>query len=356
MTHLVPALGTLRDRLATAGRSLLPPPDRGQRGEPSRGWFERVFVPAIVMVWAVGEPVIGVGRVLDGPHRPAAAVAAVVAGTCSVPLYLWLLVPAARARRPRHLGWLIAVFTAVNLAAFVVIGAWWFGAGVWLAVLAAVYLPLRWSVPTVAALAAAPAAMAMAGRDMAQSVYYAHDIPLSALMMGLLIWIARAAARLQTRRRELADSAVIAERVRIDDELGVSIGAELRQLIAAGEHAGQTAADDPAAAERELQRLTRASRAALTQTRRMVSHYRASTVRSELTTAVAVLAAAGIDARADVPAAVLDQELDSRQLAGFRTSLTSLLRDDTVCGCLITAGGSNADLRLDIHGRHRVTS
>lgn len=174
-------------------------PDEG----PS-GWFERIFLPAMLVSWAVGEPVVNVGRVLDGPHRADAAVAAVAAGGCSVPLYSWLLLPAARGRRPRSPGWLIAAFAAINLAAFAVIGAWWFGAGMNLAILAAVNLPLRWSVPAVAALAAVPAVMAAARHDVEQGQFFAQSTVVGALVMGPSFWLVRIAARLRAGRRELA--------------------------------------------------------------------------------------------------------------------------------------------------------
>jgi signal transduction histidine kinase len=252
---------------------------------------------------------------------------------------------------PRHAGWLIAAFTGINAAAFPLIGVPWFAAGEQLAVLAAVYLRPRWSAPAVAALTAAPAVAAATGHDPALSRYFTQNTPFWALTIGVLTWLARDAARLRASQQELAGSAVIAERVRMDDELGAGLGAELKQLIAAGERAALAAADDPAAAERELRALTGAARSALAQTRRMVSRYQAITVRSELSTAVALLAAAGIPADVDVPSAMLGQALDSERLAGFRSGLTTILHDQAESGCLITADGGVGDLRLAIRRR-----
>jgi hypothetical protein len=322
-------------------------------GGPS-SWFEWVLVPVTVATAAVCEPLVSAARVLDGPHRDTAAVVAVVAAACSVPLCLWLLLPAAQLRRPRHAGWLIAAFAAINLAAFAVIGAQWFGMGLLLGVMAVVYLPPRWSVPAVAALAATPAAMAFAGHDVVLGRYFAQDIVFFVVLVGLVIWLARVAVRLRADQRELADSAVIAERVRIDDELRASLGVELERLIAAGERAARAAADDPEAAERELQALTGVSRLALARTRRMVSQYQAITVLSELSTATGLLTAAGVDVRSDVPAAVLGRGLDGERLAGFRSGLTAVLHDDTASACVITADGSDGEVRLEIHREHRA--
>ena len=69
-----------------------------------------------------------------------------------------------------------------------------------LAVLAVAYLPPRWSVPALVALAAVPAAMALAGNDEVLGHYFAFDTVYYALM-GLVIWPARIAARLRAGQR-----------------------------------------------------------------------------------------------------------------------------------------------------------
>jgi two-component system sensor histidine kinase DesK len=356
MANPLSAMRALRSRLRPPGRVLSAGPGAAGPDGGSPGWFERLLVPAAVVVFVTGEPLILLGRVLANPHRPISAVAAVLAAACSVPLSLFLLLPAAQGRRTRQAGWLIAAFVAINLPANIVIGAWWLGWLETVAFLAVVYLRPRWSVPAVLALGAIPATMAATGHDVAQAHFYAQSVVGITLLLGPLIWLARVAARLRAGRQELADSAVIAERVRIDDELRVSIGAGLERLIAAGEQAARTAIEDPAAAERELRQLTGASRRALARTRQMVSRYQAITVRSEITTAAALLAAAGVPASVDVPATVLDQELDDERLSEFRAGLTSALHDEAARACVITAAGADGDLRLEIRRGQRVPS
>ncbi len=342
---------TLPGRLMAAGGGSAAGAGSARAGGRPRGRFERIVVPAIVVTYGVGMPVWCLARVFAEPHRPAAAVAATVATACSVVLQSWLLVPAARARRPRHAGWLIAAFTVVNVAAFPVVGVLWFAAGEQLAVLAAVYLRPRWSVPAVAALAAAPAAMAAAGHDPSAGYYFAQNTVFWPLTIGLLVRLASAAAGLRASRQDLAGWAVIAERVRIDDELGASLGVELERLITAGQRAARAAGDDPAAAEDGLRALTGASRSALAQTRRLVSRYQAITVRSEVTTAAELLAAAEVPVNVDVRSAVLGQALNGEQRARFRAALTALLHEQAPEGCVITVDGDDGDLRLEIRRR-----
>lgn len=317
-------------------------------GTDDRAAFERIVVPIIVATYAVGIPLFSFGRVLAAPHGRGVAVAALLGTVCSVPLQWWLLVPAARGRRPGRTPWIIATFALINAAAFAVIGVRWFSAGEQLAVLLAVFLPPRWSVPAVAALAAAPAATAAVGHDMALGRYFAQNTVIWPLLIGALIWLARILPTLRASREQLVGSAVIDERLRIDDELTVSVGVELEQLVAAGQRAAHAADDDPAAAERELRSLTDASRAALVKTRRLVSRYQAITVRSEVATAMALLAAAGIRSTTDVRPDVLDQPLDDEQAAGFRSALTAVLRESRASAYVITAGGSDGRTELAI--------
>jgi two-component system, NarL family, sensor histidine kinase DesK len=313
--------------------------------------FDRVFVPAIVTVYAAAIPLWSLGHVLDVPHRPSAAIAASLATACSIPLQLWLLAPAAVGRRPPHPARAVAAFAVINLAALPFVGVLWLAAGEQFGVLAVIYLPLRWSVGGIALLTAIPAGVAIAGHDQETATYFAQNMLFYPLTIGLLIWLVRAAAELQARRRELAESAVISERVRIDDELGAALGAALDRLIARSRDAARLAVDDPAAADHELRTLTADSRQALTLTRRMVSRYQAATVGSELRTAVALLTAAGVEPDVDVPPALLGAALDGRQLGGFRADLTTLLRADAVAACVITAAGAGAGLHLEIRGR-----
>lgn len=317
-------------------------------GADDRAAFERIAVPIIVAAYAVGIPLFSFGRVLAAPHGVGAAAAALLGTGFSVPLQLWLLVPAAHGRRPRRTPWIIAAFAVINAAVFPVIGVRWFAAGEQLAVLLAVFLPLRWSVPAVAALAAAPAATAAAGHDVALGRYFAQTTVVWPLLIGALIWLARTLATLRASREELAGAAVIDERLRIDDELRISVGAELEQLVAAGRRAAQAADDHPAAAVRELRLLTDASRGALVKTRRLVSRYQLITVRSELATAMALLAAAGIRSTTDVGPDVLDEPLDDAQTAGFRSALTAVLREGRAPACIISAGGRDGRTELTI--------
>jgi hypothetical protein len=342
--------------LAAARRYLMRAADRALPGDGRSSRFDQVVVPVIIVFYAAGIPLWSLGRVLLTSQQASTVTAAVAATACCLPLQLWLLVPAARAQRRRRAGLLIVVFAAISLAAFPFIGVPWFAAGEELAVLLVVYLPPRWSFPLVAGLAAVPAGLAIIRHDPAGAGYFSQNTLFWPLTIGLLIWLVRAAAELRATRQELADSAVVGERVRMNDEFSATLGTALELIASAGERAGSLARGDPAGAERELRALTTASRRALAQTRGLVSRYQAITVRSEVRTAVALLSAAGVPAQVAVPAAALGQELHGQQQAAFRGDLTAVLRDDAATGCVISATGTGSDVRLEISRRHGAPS
>ncbi|HEX8007666.1 MAG TPA: histidine kinase dimerization/phosphoacceptor domain-containing protein [Trebonia sp.] len=247
------------------------------------------------MTYAVGLPVWSFGRLPASPHRPGAVVAAVLATACSIVVQLWLLVPAARARRPRHAGWLIAAFAAINLAAFPLIGVLWFAAGEQFAVLAAVFLPLRWSVPVVAALVAVPAATG------ADYLYYVTYYTATGIILPAALYasarLVRVAGELRGARIALAEAAVSRERLRVSRDLHDLLGHSLAAISLKGDLAIRLLRRDRAAALAEIENLTEVAREALAGLRAITAGGPKVTLAGELDSARALLAAAGVAVR-----------------------------------------------------------
>jgi signal transduction histidine kinase len=155
-------------------------------------------------------------------------------------------------------------------------------------------------------------------------------------------WFAGALEQLRATREEVAAQAVLAERLRIDDEMTAAVGTEL-QAIAAAAAALQGA--DPATAERELRGLVEGSRRTLATARRMIRAYQRVPLRDELDAAVALLEAAGVRTTLNVPRG----ELTGLELTGaLRSAVDRLLHDDTVRAATITVTGDSGRLRLAI--------
>jgi two-component system sensor histidine kinase DesK len=130
---------------------------------------------------------------------------------------------------------------------------------------------------------------------------------------------------LAAANEELRARAVVQTRVRIDGELRSGVGQALQRIVARGEVAQTTAANDPVRAAVELRAMVVESRHGLAEARRLVAGYRASSVRAELDAAAALLEASG----AKVRLADADEELlrpaDEQARQVIRTALARTL-------------------------------
>jgi signal transduction histidine kinase len=158
----------------------------------------------------------------------------------------------------------------------------------------------------------------------------------------VLAWFAGALHQLRAARAELAAQAVLRERLRIDEELAGTVGAELRAIAA---DATALRDEDPATAERELRSLVEGSRRTLAAARRMIRAYQRVPLRAELDTAVALLEAVGIPTRLTVPRG----DLVSDELTGpLRSAVDRLLHDEAVRAAAITVTTDGGRLRLTV--------
>jgi signal transduction histidine kinase len=150
-----------------------------------------------------------------------------------------------------------------------------------------------------------------------------------AIAFAVLVWLARTITALATARRRLAARAVVAERRRIDDEVDRAIGSALEHIIVRGEAAAaRVLAGDHLAAASELRMLTEQSREALAEARGLLGGYRRVSAEAELRAAITLLAAGGIRADLETPAAGLPAELPPEVRTRLRTLVAEALRAD----------------------------
>jgi hypothetical protein len=79
-----------------------------------------------------------------------------------------------------------------------------------------------------------------------------------------------------------------------------------------------------------------------------VRGYRQPSLRAELETAAALLAAAGIATRLDLPRSSLPDTVAQPSRAALRAAITRLLRDHAVRACTITVTSLNGQMRLEL--------
>jgi two-component system sensor histidine kinase DesK len=248
-----------------------------------------------------------------------------------LPPHLHHVWSAAHGRVPRAGGWTLAAMAAVFVTGAFLVGIDWYLLAAQLLASMLIVLRLPWS-----AMAGIVLILGMALLD---ELFVPDPAP---AWLALVIveragatlvpaWFAGALRQLRAARAEMADRAVAAERARIDEQLAGSVGAELRAIVARGD---TLAGQDPETARRELRDLVDGSRRTLAEARRIIRSFQRVPLRVELTTAVALLEAAGVRTTLTLPRGELG-EAEELALA-LRAAVNQVLHDKSVRACAIT--------------------
>jgi len=287
------------------------------------------------------------GRVAVGTTGRDGVLVAVLATAVLVPAEARWALRAMRGGRPRRRPWVVAVIAAATLGLVPLLGIDWAASVHFLATVALVSIRPPWSFLAFAGVIAAsvPMAYALGHSDQALSLVLAtfHG----GLALAALIWLVAAIRRLQVVRTAVAEAAVVQERVHIDADLGETLGAALHTIAAAAARAGEAVPRDPEQAARELNGLVAVARSAMVQARRVISRYQDRSPAAELDAAVALLSAAGIEARLVLPRPALPERLDEPVRTSLRSAVAEVLRvDPRRCVLTVTNQGVHAAVEL----------
>ncbi|MCO1581612.1 hypothetical protein M8C13_38270 [Crossiella sp. SN42] len=288
-------------------------------------------------------PLMSLVRLELTPVEPGHTGQAAVATLLFLPPACVLLYAATGGRRPRHAGLLLGWVALVVLGATAVIGLDWLTSYYLLITLVLVVLRPPWSLLAAALLAASLVLLPLAMGRPDHVLFFGLGGPMIGLGAAVLTWLLVAVVRLRDSHAELAAEAVLAERARAGAEITASLGAPLARLAEGAAAATRLiGADTPGAAVR-IRELAGVSRQSLAGARRLVSRYRRGPLRAELDTAVALLAAAGIPARLELPEDPLPEPAEA-ELVRLRAELAAVLAGPPVAECVITvrANGSLA--------------
>ncbi|GAA1326183.1 sensor histidine kinase [Pseudonocardia xinjiangensis] len=140
-------------------------------------------------------------------------------------------------------------------------------------------------------------------------------------------WIAETFRELDRARSELARLAVAEERLRFARDLHDLLGHSLSVIALKSELASRLLDRDPARAGAEVRDIEAVSRQALAEVREAVSGYRGSAdLAAELRRARSALAAAGVAAEIDEPAAALPPDVEALLAWTVREGTTNIVR------------------------------
>ena len=312
------------------------------------GGFIRLATAAAVGC-SIALPLLELARIAAGwTPSPGHAPLALVATACYLPLYVRHVWYAARGSRPAGAGWTLLAMAVVILGALPLIGTSWLISLHSLAVSVLIIARPPWSLLAAASLVTATAPLAIAFGHPQWMAFYTVSVICWGAAVFVLVWLVGATRRLEYARLLLAEEALARERQRIDGELRCTLGAALEAIAASGQRASALAGVDRAALEDELRALVEGSRRALAQARRTIRGYQRPSLRAELDTAAALLTAAGISTRLELPRGELPETVGADARAALRAAVAVLLRDDGARCCSIVVTYEDGRVRLEL--------
>lgn len=154
--------------------------------------------------------------------------------------------------------------------------------------------------------------------------------------------------KLGAAREELADLAVVNERLRIARDLHDLLGHSLTVIRAKSELASRLGTRDPERAAKEMAEVESIARQSLVDVREAVSSYRRPTLAGERANARVALAAAGIEADFDDESVALSPETDETLAWVLREAVTNVVRHSGAMRCRVRTVRDGDVVRLEI--------
>ncbi|WP_090941742.1 sensor histidine kinase [Nonomuraea jiangxiensis] len=177
---------------------------------------------------------------------------------------------------------------------------------------------------------------------------YVVTVPTTGAMTYALVRFVRMAADLEQARAELAEAAVLKERLRISRDLHDGLGRSLTAIALKGDLATRLMERDPGSARNEVAELVRVAREAAQDVRQVARGYRAMSLTGEVHRAVALLESSGVDVRTHLAEVDLPGPAEEALAWAVREGITNVLRHSRATTCTITTSLNGESLRLEV--------
>ncbi|MGH3167489.1 MAG: sensor histidine kinase [Trebonia sp.] len=184
------------------------------------------------------------------------------------------------------------------------------------------------------------------------SVSYVAYLTVATLDTGLVIFglsrLMDTIRQVRAARGELAQLAVIRERMRFARDLHDLLGYSLSAVTLKAELVKRLVGESPERARDELSELIDVARQALADVRVVSSGYRNMSLSKEAGSVASLLVAAGIETTIEVTCSGLDEGIDTVLATVLREGVTNLLRHSGARLCSIKASQKDELVRLEI--------
>ncbi|MEU4220722.1 histidine kinase [Actinoplanes sp. NPDC026623] len=217
-------------------------------------------------------------------------------------------------------------------------------AGVW----AGTAWPRRWVLPAGAAVTFVASGLGSSAASWTAPATDAAIAMLCAAGLYSQVWVLRVAQRLDRAHRLERAAALAEERLRFAADLHDIQGHSLQVIALKSELAERLAGADPARAVAEMREVQALARQALGDTREVVRGYRAVSLDTEITNAVRVLNAAGIESSLDRAGSLPPLSSAAENLLGLvvRECTTNVLRHSAARRCTVSLAPGPGGVRL----------
>jgi two-component system sensor histidine kinase DesK len=154
--------------------------------------------------------------------------------------------------------------------------------------------------------------------------------------------------QLHATRAELAQLAVMRERMRFARDLHDLLGYSLSAIILKAELTRRLVSANPARARDEIAEVIDIARQSLADVREVSGGYRNMSLAKEASSVASLLSTAGIDAHVEVSHGALSEDVDTVLATVLREAATNILRHSTALHCRIQATQAGDIIRLRI--------
>ncbi|MGP3932067.1 sensor histidine kinase [Nonomuraea sp. KM88] len=206
--------------------------------------------------------------------------------------------------------------------------------------------------PRWALYAAAGAGVLLLSLAYGEPLDWSAYLTISTLLTGLVVFgvssLSGLVKQVDQARGELARMAVTRERLRVARDLHDLLGHDLSAMTVKSELAFRLLPRLAGRAKSEIADVLDIARRAVAGVRSVASGYRHMSLAAEVDSALSTLTAAGIDARVDIAADTIPDELDAVLAMVLREAVTNVLRHSDGAGCRITADGDGREVRLSV--------
>ncbi len=249
---------------------------------------------------------------------------------------------------PRRVAVLLAQ-ALVTYLPLLVLGREWGGMAGWLAGSILLLLPgvIAWVLFAIVILSMLVGSLIL-GLDAYSTAY----LTVASLDTGLVVFglsrLTLIIMYLKATRIELAQLAVIRERMRFARDLHDLLGYSLSAITLKAELTRRLVNSNPARARDELAELTDVARQALADVRIVASGYRNMSLSKEAAAVLSLLSTAGIAARVEINCGPLDERVDTVLATVLREAVTNMLRHSAAQNCTVEASTCIDAVRLQV--------